>query len=149
MPPFSPASVNWRYIPADDPMNHPVARWIFLARHNDVAKHLLHFLGVNGITWISLYAALDFLRSNKAEAAALANVDPSEIKRFTHTANNFAAIGPFARHGDLGKSPPKKPMPLDEASRLILAAVQGYFEQLVEEVGLASEWGRKSLYPAF
>jgi len=144
--PFSPTSIAWRYRPSVSPMEHPVSRWIFLARHIDVAKHLLQFLGVNGITWISLYAALDFLKSNKADAAALAKASQAQMKRFTHTANNFSAIGPFARHGDLGQEPPQNPMSLDEASKLVLAAVRGYLEQLVIEAMLSSQWEAKLLY---
>lgn len=109
-----------------------VSKWIFLARTDLAARGILSFLGVNGATWISLYAAKDYMKTrdnwDEKRLAQVTGEPESEFLRFRHTANNEAAIGPFARHGDLNHQAPKDPMSLDRASDLIRKAAAKFLD---------------------
>lgn len=73
-------------------------------------------------TWVSLYQVLDVLEEDVGGERALEDkgwAPLAHIKRFTHTANNYRALGPAARHARTDWEPPAKPMLLDEARSLI------------------------------
>lgn len=131
--PFSPHWPTWSLQPFEDPSRHPVSLFIFLAHFSRTAKDMLIFLGANGLSWVTLYALRDFMKDDgwdNETMAASAGVCETELKRFTRTANNFAAIGPFARHGELGWEPPKVPMTLNEARSLVLGCVDKFLHDL-------------------
>lgn len=114
-----------------------------LAREDDISRGMLQFLGLNGCSWITLYALLDFMKTSgltSKDIALLANTTQAELKRFTHTANSFAAIGPLCRHGDLGLQAPPIPMRIQEATTLIFAATQKFLVKRVNNLGLAAKW---------
>lgn len=115
-----------------------VASWIFLARYDDAARGILAFLGVNGPTWISLYACKDYVAKqggwDESQMALATGKPKAEFERFRQTANNAAAIGPFARHGELGWKPPLNPMTLEEASDLIRLTVRRFLRQRSERL---------------
>lgn len=127
-----------------------VAEWIYLARCDEAARGILAFLGVNGATWISLYAAKDYIKQEGGwdeDQMAMATGKPkAEFVRFRQTANNSAAIGPFARHGEQGWKPPAKPMTLDEASDLIRVTVFAFLRNRSAEL-LTSMRARELLSP--
>jgi hypothetical protein len=66
---------------------------------------------------------------DEALVAKAADVSEKEVERFRHTANNPAAIGPFARHGEQGRQPPRIPMTLQDARNLILPAVGKFLDE--------------------
>jgi hypothetical protein len=135
--PFSSNSANWRC--AQNPFGNFAAAMLWLAREDESSRGLLQFLGLQGCTWIALYALLDFMKTGGLtvkEIAALAKTSETEIKRFTHTANNFSAIGPLCRHGDLGHQPPQNPMRLSEASAIILPAAREFLLKRISDLGL-------------
>lgn len=143
--PFSANSSNWisTWRSPRTPFNTFEAAMLFLAREDESSRGLLQFLGLQGCTWISLYALLDFLKTGGLsinEIAVLANTSEAEIRRFTHTANNFSAIGPLCRHGDLGQQPPKNPMRLTEAAEILLPATRKHLLQRIEDLGLQRRW---------
>lgn len=116
---------------------------LWLAREDEVARGMLQFMGANGCTWITLYGLLDFMRTGGMKVAQIAGVTGSteaDIKRFTHTANNFAAIGPLCRHGELGRQPPTVPMRLHEAATLLLPAVRVFLRDRLNSLGLGEKW---------
>ncbi|MBL8554037.1 MAG: hypothetical protein JNL41_07145 [Phenylobacterium sp.] len=107
---------------------------IYLARSDLAVRGMLTVLGTHGLTYASLYQLMDFLKTHgmsEDDIVAAAGSTKAELKRFTHTANNFAAIGPAGRHGDLGYQPPRKPMTIDEASALILPAAQRFIAKRI------------------
>lgn len=107
-----------------------VAKWLHLARTDEAARGILAFLGVNGATWISLYACKDYIAKqggwDEDRMASATGQPKAEFERFRQTANNAAAIGPFARHGEVGWQPPANPMRLEEASDLIRKTVRHF-----------------------
>lgn len=117
--------------------NHIIAQFIYLARIDEAALELLFFLGVNGLTWISMYAILDTMKHHgwtEKEIVASGAATSQQLSLFNHTANNFAAIGPLARHGTKGWQPPANPMSLDTAKGLVMEIAKRF---LVERVRLA------------
>lgn len=143
--PFSPASAAW--IPSwrsgASPFSSFVPKMLWMAREDKTSRGLLQFLGIHGCTWISLYAVLDFMKTEGLSikrVAELANSTETEIKRFTHTANNFSAIGPLCRHGDLGQQAPNTPMRLAEAVSLLIPAALTFMVQRVSDLGLQQRW---------
>jgi hypothetical protein len=98
-----------------------------LARKSDTCRNILSFVGVNGITWISLYAIRDFLKDPTIRT--LTGASKNEIDRFRRTANSFSVLGPKGRHGSSKEQPPPKPMKLTEAENLICEAAIAYFRR--------------------
>lgn len=132
---------NWRS--SVNPYTGFVSAMLGLAREDERSRGMLQFLGLNGCSWITLYALLDFMKSDGVtvvDIASMANSTTTEVNRFTHTANNYAAIGPLCRHGELGHQPPKNPITLDEASKLIIPATHQYLLNRVKSLDLAAKW---------
>ena len=145
--PFSPHWDDWKFAWHDNPFRHLVSTSLFLAHFDETVKHMLVFLGVNGPTWISLYAIKDFIVKagwNEKRMAEGACVEESEIKRFRQTANNFEAIGPFARHGEKGWRPPCDPMTLEEAQVIICNCVEAFFKERAQAVDLKQKFEEKT-----
>ncbi|MEA3010718.1 MAG: hypothetical protein QOJ91_2410 [Sphingomonadales bacterium] len=104
-------------------------RLLFQSRHDRTTRDMLSFMGVNGATWIALYAMRDYMRKNgwdDAKIGAASSRSAGDVSLFARTANNPAAIGPLARHGDQGHIPPPKPMTLELARGIILTAVAAF-----------------------
>jgi hypothetical protein len=83
-------------------------------------------------TWVSLYQVLDVIEEDVGGERGLEAKGwafPAEIKRFTHTANNFRALGPAARHARTDWEPPAKPMDLDEAKSLIGGLIERWLNE--------------------
>ncbi|KMO25794.1 hypothetical protein VQ02_34355 [Methylobacterium variabile] len=141
--PFSPDWDNWKFQVHDCPFRHKVAMYLFLSHFDDTVKNILLFLGVNGTTWISLYAIKDFISQqgwNEAKIAEGAGVTNAAIKLFSYTANNFEAIGPFARHGAQGRIPPANPMTLEDATKIILDCTEAFFHERAQAVDLKARF---------
>lgn len=137
--PFSPQWKNWMFESQNDPFRHLVGTYLFLAHFDETVKHMLVFLGVNGPTWISLYAIKDFIGKagwSEERMAEGARVNKSEIERFRRTANSFEAIGPFARHGRKGFEPPSNPMTLEDAQNVILDCSEAFFKERGRTINL-------------
>lgn len=148
LPPFSDKMDKWKYTMGDDPFRDWISYSLFLSRYEETSRHMLLFLGVNGPSWISLYALLDFinqyLRNNnlpngERELAAKYNVEHGELRRFKYTANNFAAIGPFCRHGDQGHEPPNEPMLFGEAKDLIFELMRNFLKSHMDAMKIQFE----------
>ncbi len=140
--PFEPFSCNWKSSNCSDhsrPIRHVVSRNIHLAHYCDTIKNMLIFLGYNGVSWITLYAMKDFIKSFGWDDNKIANAsgcNTQKLKLFSQTANNFAAIGPLARHGQTGWQPPSVPMSLHDATELILSCVDAFCEERAHQKGV-------------
>jgi hypothetical protein len=107
-------------------------RLLFQSRHDRTTRDMLSFMGVNGPTWIALYAMRDYMKKNgwdDAKIGAASLTSANDVSLFARTANNPAAIGPLARHGDQGHAPPLKPMSLEDARNVILSAVAAFLDE--------------------
>jgi hypothetical protein len=126
----------------------PTERMLFMARTDDLTRDMLRFLGVNGPTWIALYVLKDYMKRggwDEALVAKAAGVSEKEVERFRRTANNPAAIGPFARHGEQGHQPPPIPMTLQDARDLILTAAGKFLDERAGTLKVVEDYvARKS-----
>lgn len=144
VPPFSEARVRRtdRASDREDAAIDPVSKWIYVARGDRIVRGLLSFFGVNGVSWITLYAALDYMKNedwDEARIAAAAGVSKKEIVRFRRTANNEDVLGPYARHGAQGYEPPDPPMKLSEASEIMRRAAIAFLDQRAIDFELAKQ----------
>jgi hypothetical protein len=130
--PFSPSWASWTFEPIEDPERNAVSLFLFLSHISQTARDMLMFLGANGPSWVTLYALKDFMEKggwSEKDMAVAAKVQKSELVRFRATANNHSALGPFARHGEVGWAPPASPMKHAEAIALVLTCVGAFLRE--------------------
>jgi hypothetical protein len=149
----SPFSEAWmhrtdRAQDREDVAAFPVSKWLYVARADPIVRGLLTFVGVNGLSWISLYAILDYMKTaewdhltptrwDEANIAAAAGVSQAQISLFRQTANNEKVLGPYARHGGTNYVPPKDPMKLARASDIMRKAAVQFLDQRSIEFAMA------------
>lgn len=115
--PFSSSWARESYVYRAGPLSDAVAALIYFARTDAVAKAILKFTGVQGLSYITLYAWRDWMLDGKWDdkrIATEAGWSNARFKDFTSTANNPAYLGPFCRHGGVSELP-SRPMPLEIA----------------------------------
>ena len=146
----APFSAKWSAaeIPASyGDLHLPTERMLFMARADDLTREILRFLGVNGPSWITLYALKDYMKRggwNEARVANAAGVLEKDVELFRRTANNPASIGPFARHGEQGHQPPPVPMTLQNARSLILTATGKFLDERARTLKVVEDYRTKS-----
>ena len=97
-----------------------ISHLIHLASHNSFVLNVLLICG-QGMDFSHLYQVYDEINTflkGKAKLETL-GIDKKDLNRFTHTVNNFAALGIKARHGSTAEAPPQNPISLQEAQKLI------------------------------
>lgn len=93
-----------------------VGLWMFLARYDEITRSTLNFVGTNGLTWVTLYALLEFCKTagwDTNKIAATGALEPGRTgwkKLFGQTSNSFEVLGPLSRHGPGAAPAPKAPM---------------------------------------
>jgi hypothetical protein len=95
-----------------------VLLWLEHARRRESVSRVLRLVSEPELGWVELYRIANVVH----EAAGVAIYDwvsKAELERFKHTANSVGAVGDAARHGRERRSPPKNPMGLEEARRLV------------------------------
>jgi hypothetical protein len=140
--PFSLGQIGKKIAAWRDPLEDPVARMIFLARYDAITRAILKFVGVQGLTYISLYAFRDWMKAagwSDDRIAQEAGWSKAQLGDFTNTANNPAYLGPYARHGGVAQ-PPKRPMKLDDAEGPMRRAVGAFMLEQAAAVGLEARW---------
>ncbi len=94
---------------------------LFMATQDEFILNLLIIFS-DGIDFKSMYQALDEIKrflSKKKDSLQNLGFSDAIIKRFTHTANSFPVLGKKARHGSDNNEPPKSPMELKDAQKLL------------------------------
>ncbi|MBA4141066.1 MAG: hypothetical protein H0X70_11315 [Segetibacter sp.] len=95
-----------------------VEEWLNKAAKYESVRDAIHFF--NEITWWNLYKIYEVICEDVGGQHKLKPfLNLSEIKTFTHNADNRRAIGDQARHASKKYDPPKKKLTLDEAYELI------------------------------
>ena len=138
--PFSEAHITSRVDRIRKPASD-IAVLIFLARYDEIAKQILKFLGVNGITYISLYALIDLMKVDWDEKriAVEAGISHALFRDFKQTANNPTFLGPFCRHGGTDEAP-QRPYLLKDAEGPILKAARSFLKDRANIAQLNDKW---------
>lgn len=145
---FEPFSAKWKSarVPRSyGDLRKSTARMIYMSRDDEVTRGMLMFLGVNRPGWISLYALRDYMNHGGWDDTAIgiaAGVSKKEVGRFRQTANNPAAVGPFARHGEQDHNPPTTVMTLEEAKKIIFTAAAKFLDERARQLGIVESYGR-------
>lgn len=82
-------------------------------------------------TWVNLANVVELIEHDvggETEIAKRGWATKSELKLFQHTANNMHAVGVNARHAEVSRQPPAKPMPLEDAARLVKLLVERWLQ---------------------
>ncbi|GGJ56474.1 hypothetical protein CDQ92_11030 [Sphingopyxis bauzanensis] len=140
--PFSPSMVGARNLGGRDPFGHAVSTLLFLARYDQVTKNLLKFVGVQKLTYVTLYAFKDWMSDDKWDDKRIAKEagwSNAKFGDFTATANNPAYLGPFCRHGG-SSQPPSRPMPLAEAEDPMRKAAMAFLSERGRSLNIAEKW---------
>lgn len=143
--PFSEAYSKVRHGLHEHHLDDPLTRSLFLARYDDVTRAILKYTGVQGLTYMTLYAYRDWMKDagwDDAKIAREAGWSAARLKDFTNTANNPAYLGPYCRHGGQSAPLPKRPMPLDEADIGMRKAMKGFLLHRADLVDLRRIWNR-------
>lgn len=121
-----------------DPLRNLVDKVIFLARYDKTIRNILLYTGYNGLSYITLYAYKDWMKSNgidDKQIASWADWSNAKLKDFHNTANNPAYLGPFCRHGGVTELP-KRPMPLKEAQKGMILALRHFIRYKCSQIKL-------------
>ena len=102
----------------------------------------LFFLLSNKVDYRMLYIIFDDIRYYLKRQGDHTFIKEfvEDLKRFTHTANNYEVLGFFARHGRSNLDPPKMPMNLEDSKNLIFDIIV----KLIDEkfgIKLPEFWG--------
>jgi hypothetical protein len=106
-----PGTLNEFGCPSEEDSQELAARPLFVSQNSQAASDALHILARRSLTWSELYVLYELARC--AAKGLVVSPDDStkrDIKRFTHTANNYTALGIDGRHGPTNHQPPADPM---------------------------------------
>lgn len=106
-----------------------IFRLINLSKTRDDVFHLLKVFS-SDLDWSRLYTVLESVERFAKENGVSITKDDNKRELFTRTANNFAALGMEARHGEKNWQPPAQPMELDVAKTYIKDLVKEYLGQI-------------------
>lgn len=104
---------------------------ISAAIEDELVCGALQFLAINGCTWVSLYAMYEFMTFaglSPKQIAAFGGMTSEEVSQFKATANSYAAVGPFGRHGPNKKKAQKNrsAITLEQATVLLTTAMKEF-----------------------
>jgi len=107
-----------------------VQRWTALAAYDDAAAHTLRLLSYEP-DWSILHKLLEVVEQDVGGEKKLERklwAHKAELKRFTHTANSYEALGDDARHAHSKREGPSNPMTFSDAELLIRQTVTAWLD---------------------
>lgn len=140
--PYSDACCQAKTNSSLNPLDNTVAKLLFLARYDSVTKDLLKFVGVQGLTYVTLYAFTDWMNGagwDDKRIAQEAGWSNARFKDFSATANNPAYLGPFCRHGGTSNAP-SRPIPLDDAIDPMRKAAVAFLSERARTMDIVGRW---------
>lgn len=112
--------------------NHLIAKTLLIAKSDLFVQNIL-FMIAQGMDFHRMYQVLDeikyFLKSKGVNLKDIGFPKKGAVNDFTHTANNYQALGLRARHGSTGHEPPKVPMTIPDAQKLLTDIIKAVFDQ--------------------
>ena len=121
---LSPTTFTLRVISGDElALDAFVAPWMRLSDTDASVQRVFALIASGPQSWNSLFAIKEVVEADVHDL--IANYVPrAALKRFDRTANHPYAAGLGARHAVSHADPPRPPMPLPEATDLILKMVR-------------------------
>jgi hypothetical protein len=120
-------------VSADDPsqlLDVHLAGWLETSNNNPSAREVIELWGgAMRHDWVTLYRILEKIESGRPSISS-EWASRADISRFKHTANSPAVLGSEARHGAQSSDPPRRPMALKDAERLIAQLVVNWMREL-------------------
>lgn len=111
----------------------PLDVWMGLASQDAQVAKAFNLWGSLEHNWRNLYLVLEVIEDTTGGPKTLLAQgwlpDKAGIELFKHTANNWFALGPDARHATERWKPPEKPMTLPDAEKLIRRTLQRWLQQ--------------------
>lgn len=111
---------------------HIIAQTLLVAKSEEFVQNIL-FIIAQEMDFQRMYQALDeikyFLKANGMNLEGIGFPKRGLVNDFTHTANNYKALGLRARHGNTGQQPPKEPMSIAEAQKLLTDIIKTVFKK--------------------
>lgn len=103
--------------------HHPadrVHKYHEVASRDPAIERALSLRSMDQLNWVRLYILYEIVKDDVGSMMYTAGwVSKSEIERFSRTANSPSAIGSESRHGTEATQPPKRPMSVQTARKLI------------------------------
>lgn len=108
----------------------PIARLLPLALTDEAVSKALWLRNSITLSWVELYRVYEVVEDDVGQSTIVAEgwASQKKIDLFTRTANSVSTAGDEARHGKERTQPPKKPMKVSEARRLIDRILKGWLE---------------------
>ena len=97
-------------------------KWISLSKNNPLVYKVFYLYSILGQSWSGLYMVLEVIVDDLGNWDAIVNqgwISKTELDLFKRTANSYGAVGHSARHASTKKIPPKKPINILEARKLV------------------------------
>jgi hypothetical protein len=109
-----------------------IALWAPIAKDDEKVRQALRLWVKGSENWAELYKVLEIILSEVGGAIYSNGWVPSkEVKRFKHTADSAEALGDQARHAKKDRLPPRKPMTIQEAKRLIKGLLERWIDSKI------------------
>ncbi|MBD1832369.1 hypothetical protein H6F61_06600 [Cyanobacteria bacterium FACHB-472] len=122
---------------SEDFYQHPsdLEAWITIAEQDEKVKKVFRILTEREHDWVNLYKVYEVVQDDVGSRITEDGwATKKKTECFTRTAQSPGAIGDDARHGvEKSSQPPKNPMSLVEAQRLIILIVRKWLEWKCKE----------------
>ncbi len=133
----SAAALTWSKDDPDAPPPLTVSNSrVAIAKQDERVGRALRLFGYEH-TWDNLYKIYEVIEEDVGSKEIRANWPAGDrLNAFTSTANNPRAVGDAARHGHHRHEPPKNPLSLHEAQRLIRGWLRHWLEMKTSEFSM-------------
>lgn len=139
---LGPQSGEWARV-----RDYPLSAVLYVARYDEATRSVIQALGLQGVTWASLYVVYEWIKSQGATDKIMDDLATGWANKFTGTANHPALTGPAGRHGKASGVPMKNPMSLEQAEELVLEAVRWFLRARVATFENFLSGGSLSAWP--
>lgn len=110
--------------------------WLKIAESDESVRRALRLRDAGDLDWVGLYRLYEVIHEDADDhIVELQWVSRKKLRAFTHTANSVDAVGDQARHGRRAPRPPKNPMDLNEARRLVDQLLEQWIRWKIEGPG--------------
>lgn len=117
-----PATITLGKPDGSEEIHRPADRardWLRVAESDEAVRRALRLRDAGDLDWVGLYRLYEVIHEDAGKDIVELWVSRKKLRSFTHTANSVDAVGDEARHGRRTSDPPKNPMELNPARKLV------------------------------